>query len=158
MIDRTIIARGITNLTDARYFAARGIEYLLFDLDEIPIKKIEEIKEWVEGPELLLTFSESSLHLIEESIIKLEPAGLGVPNPDLQKSIEHLSAYTKLFDMSKDEVHFADTRFYQVDKINDINSLDSEAGILISGSHESEVGVKSFDELDELLDYLEESN
>ena len=37
MLSKKVIATAITNLTDARYFAARGIDYLLFDLDAIDL-------------------------------------------------------------------------------------------------------------------------
>ena len=34
MLKTNIFAGGITNLTDARYFAARGAQYLSFNLDK----------------------------------------------------------------------------------------------------------------------------
>ena len=49
-----IKASKIENLTDARYFAAQGVEYLGFDLTNIEenqekYRTIHAIKEWVEG-------------------------------------------------------------------------------------------------------------
>ena len=58
-----VIASHVSNLTDARYFAARGVDYLLYDLDEISVEKIAEIQEWVSGPEALLLFSNNSKSL-----------------------------------------------------------------------------------------------
>jgi len=50
-----ILAADIENLTDARYFAAWGVEWLCFyiskkDLGAQGIEKYREIKEWLEGP------------------------------------------------------------------------------------------------------------
>ncbi|MFK7809477.1 MAG: hypothetical protein AB8F74_16860 [Saprospiraceae bacterium] len=61
MLKTNIFAGGITNLTDARYFAARGAQYLSFNLDNgaslnISPEKMAAIKEWVEGPSFIGTF------------------------------------------------------------------------------------------------------
>jgi phosphoribosylanthranilate isomerase len=50
-----IFAGNITNLTDARYFAAWNVDYLAFQFDEtgaegLNIHQIQAILEWVEGP------------------------------------------------------------------------------------------------------------
>lgn len=50
-----ILASGISNLTDARFFAAWEADWLAFELDPsseayIPPARIAAIKEWVEGP------------------------------------------------------------------------------------------------------------
>ncbi|MGB4839649.1 MAG: hypothetical protein WBP08_11695 [Saprospiraceae bacterium] len=61
----------INNLTDARYFAAMGVEYLGFccnpDTEKYcPVSKMNEIRNWVEGPEFVLELdgwqSESEIH------------------------------------------------------------------------------------------------
>lgn len=54
-------ASRISNLTDARYFAARGIDWLAFDLDQgseayISQSEIHAICEWVEGPKVVGSF------------------------------------------------------------------------------------------------------
>ncbi len=56
-----IKASAITNLTDARYFAARGADWLTFDLDpamELSLSTTEfhAIREWVEGPKIVGNF------------------------------------------------------------------------------------------------------
>lgn len=50
-----IIATDITNLTDARYFAAWGVEMMCYNIDpdtegSLTIPRFKEITEWVEGP------------------------------------------------------------------------------------------------------------
>jgi len=50
-----IIATDITNLTDARYFAAWGVDMLCYNIDpdtegSLTTHQFKEITEWVEGP------------------------------------------------------------------------------------------------------------
>jgi len=50
-----VIATDITNLTDARYFAAWGVQYMSYAIDDthpsfIGQEGIKEIIDWVEGP------------------------------------------------------------------------------------------------------------
>jgi len=57
-----IKASQVSNLTDARYFAAVGAEWLGFCLDPmdenfVPYQKLLGIKEWVEGPKIVGEFS-----------------------------------------------------------------------------------------------------
>ena len=156
MLSRNVIARDITNLTDARYFAARGINYLLMDLDQIPLDQIIEIKEWIEGPEILLIFSEDSIRFVDESIIKLSPAGISAKSSDTQASLEHLSAYTTIFQYAQNEILLNDQLFVGVQHISDLDGLSEQTGVILSGGEEDVVGVKSFEDLDDLLDALEE--
>ena len=61
MLKTRIKASQITNLTDARYFAARDVEWLGFNLDAgtenfIHPQNIKAIKEWLEGPKIVGEF------------------------------------------------------------------------------------------------------
>ncbi|HMQ08071.1 MAG TPA: hypothetical protein PKC30_12275 [Saprospiraceae bacterium] len=56
---KKIKASGVTNLTDARYFAAWGVEYIGFDIDPesdsfISPPQFKEISQWIEGPEIVI--------------------------------------------------------------------------------------------------------
>lgn len=60
-----IKAGRITNLTDARYFAAREVDYLGFQLEEGSVAYLDPmfmhaIREWVEGPRVTGEFTNSS--------------------------------------------------------------------------------------------------
>lgn len=48
-----VIAAEVENLTDARYFAAWGVDYISFDLqnDLLDTSTIKEIIDWIEGPQ-----------------------------------------------------------------------------------------------------------
>jgi len=61
MLKTRIKASQVTNLTDARYFAAREVEWLGFNLDAgtenfIHPQNIKAIKEWLEGPKIVGEF------------------------------------------------------------------------------------------------------
>lgn len=54
-----IIATDIANLTDARYFAAWGVDGLAYNIDpssfgSLTMKQLKEIVDWVEGPATLI--------------------------------------------------------------------------------------------------------
>ena len=54
-----IIATDITNLTDARYFAAWGVEGMAFNIDTdaadaLTADQLKEIVDWVEGPATMI--------------------------------------------------------------------------------------------------------
>ena len=65
-------ASGITNLTDARYFAAREVQYLGFNLEEgtedyLDPMYMKAIREWVEGPSITGEFSRSAVTVVREA-------------------------------------------------------------------------------------------
>ena len=155
MLSHKIIATQITNLTDARYFAARGIDYLLFDLDEISIDKIFEINEWVEGPKILLLFSESTLGLIDECIIKINPTGISNKNKDSISQLTHLEAHTEIFQWSEEVICLEDIEYNLVRNLSNLDQLREDDGVILHGGSEDDIGIKSFDDLDDILDQLE---
>lgn len=78
MLNAKIYASSIANLTDARYFAAWGVDYLGYCLDEsqadyVSPAKVREMVEWVEGPASVGEFVESPAHM---AAYMLEEAGL----------------------------------------------------------------------------------
>jgi len=73
MLKLSVKASQITNLTDARYFAAREVEWLGFNLDTgsenaIPPQQISAIKEWVEGPKIVVEFGLQSPDEIKQAV------------------------------------------------------------------------------------------
>ncbi len=61
MLSTKVKISHVNNLTDARYFAAAGVDYLGFCCNPgtekyCTISKINEIRQWVEGPEFVLEF------------------------------------------------------------------------------------------------------
>ena len=90
-----VIASKIENLTDARYFAAQGVEYLGFDLTKIEENQtkyhsIHAIKEWVEGVQFVGEYQFPKPALLNDQIVDF---GLQVvqisqfDNPSLLKDL-----------------------------------------------------------------------
>ena len=67
-----IKASGITNLTDARYFAAKEVDFLGFNLEEntegyLDPMHMKAIREWVQGPKVVGEFTHASTHYVREA-------------------------------------------------------------------------------------------
>ncbi len=155
MLNKKVIATEVTNLTDARYFAARGVQYLLFDLDNISIQKILEIKEWVEGPEILLLFSSNSVDFLDESVIRTAPTAIAAKDGITTSELAHLAPHISFFDWTPEHIYLGDTEFQKVIHPNELDGLDSLAGVILSGEIEDQVGIKDFDNMDSILDRIE---
>lgn len=144
-----VIASNITNLTDARYFAAYGVQYLLFDLSEINIAGIKEIIDWVSGPKTLLLFSAEKSDDIDEAVLKLEPYAIGTK--DSQLDLSYLEGHMRMMsinDESDIKIELEDQQYAL------FNSSRDQSHIILRGSIESKTGFKSFDDLDEILESL----
>lgn len=78
MLSTKVKASSITNLTDARYFAAMGVEWLGFNLnsdDESAIspEKITEIEEWVEGVQIVAEYGNDRWENVTSGLEKIIP-------------------------------------------------------------------------------------
>ncbi|MCC7465630.1 MAG: hypothetical protein IT261_05145 [Saprospiraceae bacterium] len=67
-----IKASRIAHLTDARYFAAREVNYLGFNLEEgtegyLDPMYMKAIREWVEGPKIAGEFLQAPIEVVRES-------------------------------------------------------------------------------------------
>jgi len=76
MLRTKILAGSLTNLTDARYFAAMGVEWIGFNLNPgddtfLSPVQVQAIKEWVEGPAILGEFNLQSAAEIQQLSIDL---------------------------------------------------------------------------------------
>ncbi|KAA3625693.1 MAG: hypothetical protein DWQ02_21265 [Bacteroidetes bacterium] len=78
MLKTKVKASSITNLTDARYFAAMGVEWLGFNLnskeaDVISTENFKEIEEWVEGVQIVAEYGDESWEKIREGVEEVVP-------------------------------------------------------------------------------------
>ncbi len=147
-----LMATHISNLTDARYFAARMVDYMVFDpalLHVDAISTIKEIQGWIDGVTWVLhgTTATDALHFImEETNIS---AGLSADSLFLRH-------FSDQFLLSDGEVVAPGGTWLTLrNKVPDSNMLRNYVGLVISGSGEEKVGFKSFDELDLLFDQIE---
>jgi phosphoribosylanthranilate isomerase len=192
MLKKKIIGRSITNLTDARYFAAWGVDFIGFNADNLAVDikmqaTIKEMIDWIEGPNYVAEISTlavpdgffdvffnmgfQSIALGPFTNIDFLPTGIdifkhidieqdqefgkyenviigksepGILNSDYLDLLEDLSNYHNVFiDINKIE-----------NSIEELAQLPIE-GFSISGGEEEKVGLKSYDELDEIFEFLE---
>ena len=53
MLKTLVKVSGIENLSDARYCAGMGVEFLGFPLAQLPFEKFQEIRQWISGVEIV---------------------------------------------------------------------------------------------------------
>ena len=178
MLKAKIKISQITNLTDARYFAAWGVDYLGFDIDPnsehfTSPSVVAEIAEWVEGPEMVL----ESIHAPDEILLNDYRKLLqGIIVETAVTGRDHLTAF---IDQKNHETYVIlhgtntwssislstiDALIKEYDHllldipfgINEVDMiLDSGvSGFVLRGGKEEKVGFKSYDDMDELFDFL----
>ncbi len=154
MLKTKVIASDITNLTDARYFAARGVDYLMFYMKDIDIEDIIAIKEWVSGPKIILYFDKNDTSLIDEAVLKIEPYALCCDRNNAH-IISYLNGHLQIAYLAKIDgtitIELANDNFTSSFEL----STNLPLGIIVQGSDESKIGFKNYDQLDELFDLLE---
>lgn len=173
----TIFAKDIQHLTDARYFAAWGVEWMCYDPQSLSRTEILAIIEWIEGPKHIIDVSkldhESAMSLIEldgidgyltKSIEQYSAISARIETPrrafvlDPQGAIGVFTAIRHVTTIENIEPNV----IYDIkgDHTSTIQFLKSHqpSAIVLSGGQEEEVGVKSFDELDEIFEWIEDSD
>lgn len=214
MLKTKVKASAITNLTDARYFAAWEVAWMGFDLNPasdtfISPTQVLAVKEWIEGPKIVGEFGDQSTEEIEKLAVDLQldaiQAGMNTPletlleldtdipvikeisvdrslTPDeLQSMLQDFSARVQLFLLDLTPGGWTPAGWQGADGINEsfireiagqypiILSMDIPAsdledlldrlplrGYAVRGGTEEKVGYKSFDDLDEIFEALEE--
>mgnify|MGYP001549172775 CR=1 FL=1 len=165
----------IEHLTDARYFAAAGVDYMGFQLDgpgmnnEEEIRKIAAIKEWVSGPQIFVGAKKATEDILENAFAKgieiIEVAektalfGLDGFEWFLQTNSfdEHLPIYHQQIlpyrhwlDGGKPKSWIKDFPLDAAAELADDNII----GLQIDGSAQEKVGVKSFQLYDKLFEAI----
>jgi len=213
MLTTTVKASSISNLTDARYFAAWHVDWLGFDLTPnglaiLSLPEVKEIKDWIEGPkivgELAVLDIEQSQQIIDFLDLKYIQVGMHTPveylnsltvdsiikevviepTTTLEDLKGHLSTYFDyvdyfLINFDKNKLGWASIEngttltvdqlqeicqqyeiFLSIDfiptNIKNILATIQPLGISVKGGMEEKVGLKSYDELDEVFEVLEE--
>ncbi len=209
MLKLKIKASQITNLTDARYFAAKEVEWLSFNFAEKTDNYIEPMRaramfDWVEVPHIVgefdgfdaaavnfyaenwglkavqiggqtEVFDVKSPHILKEIIVESHTTaeilrGLLLPLKNMVAAFQlNFEANNLSFSDIKNNkcaLDLADLSSlcavfniilsidFQLVELDDILNL-KPYGLSLKGGEEERVGVKSFDELDEIFDRLE---
>ena len=184
MLSKTVYASAISNLSDARYFAAQGADVMGFSIGaNTNTDAIKEIISWVEVPQFALEVEDlvwsdalvGKINDINPSVVVL---------PIFWDDVTHLEGFTiwkkvlagdntDLFPIITisnqseslnveliDQIGAAyKSGFIDMDiKNSDLKILDDFLpgfGIVLRGGDEIAVGIKSFDALDELFELME---
>lgn len=203
MINKKIKGSHITNLTDARYFAAWGAEWLGFCVDTLSNnymlpEEIIEIKDWIDGCKITLEFGIQDFNEINALVEKIKPQAIEIPiqsyhkdfesldteiilridsidsmssiliNPniyfliafsELQLTWDKIKVNTELLNLLKSlavQVNLIVDLDFSKNNIKEIVEKIPFYAINLKGGEEEKVGLKSFDELDEILEVLED--
>ncbi len=212
MVKPKIKASAVNSLTDARYFAARGVEWLGFRFGGSPTSSIspmeaKAISEWVDGVKIVGEFDFSDAKEIMEvnDFLHFDAVQVGMFTPvaEVEKlsgltifkevilepkskeaemlahfeAFEHCATYF-LLDFTKAGINWASLQALESLSMNFLKSLFAKykvilafdfqpentrevleslqpEGLSLTGGEEEKVGLKSFEELDEILDRLE---
>ena len=178
MHSRKIIVQNITNLTDARYFAAWGVDYLSYNLDPaseyaITMETAMEISGWVEGPKTLIESKSIDYldgvdgHILDESFSSLPLSKEAFFRTTLDRLQAGLTQGAYILKVDRDNLDAMKALTHEErlghDLYMDITDLDfdlldtlPEGGLVVQGGEEEKVGVKSFDQLDALYEWIQE--
>lgn len=211
MLKIPIKASQIANLTDARYFAAMGVNWMGFnfnasDSNFISPTAVHAIKEWVEGPLFVGEFGLQPADSIKEIALGLELDMVQLNMLTDLETIEAIGNIPKIVEIviedtltvealeailarlapavdcfllsfeknkilwqgigqackiSKEELKRVFQRFkvildidLSIDNVEEIMEELNPYGLNVSGGQEEQVGVKSFDDLDDIFDCL----
>ncbi|MBP7240094.1 MAG: hypothetical protein KBA14_07695 [Saprospiraceae bacterium] len=177
MIRNQILVRKIKHLTDARYFAAMGVDWMSMELNNDPTSfmKWHTLKDWVEGVQLAAEIGTPDEMLVAKTIIDAKPEGIILTQ---LIGIDELSDVELFFDThyidrnkcpagSFEIIHFDEidtdripelsshTTFLQHEWTPDVLELllagGYEGGICFSGGEEDATGMRDYEAMDELL-------
>ncbi len=203
---KLIKATRVAHLTDARYFAAKEVDYLGFNLEAGTVGYLDPmymkaIREWVEGPKIVGEFSHTPIRVVREAavffgldVVQVSAKNYGADLAELEGlevmlelevgptgilfSIAELQAFALnadifLFNFSSTAI--SKSIFYAEKDLwrelfsirpsllqADIPAADwpeileilGLAGLSIVGGEEEKVGVKSYDQIDEVFESL----
>jgi phosphoribosylanthranilate isomerase len=179
-LKKTVKAGSITHLTDARFFAAYDVDYLGFCFDPqspqyISPQEALAIKGWITGPKIVAEFANQDIDNVCNIIRFLEPDVAEMSDTYSKEELEKVRDTEVLLgyvtDWEKKNAAPKDVEYVLLRNLpTDIQeSIDApwmidyaSTGILhaemlqLSGSPEKETGIKTFDDVVDLLDSLQE--
>jgi len=172
-----ILVRNIKHLTDARYFAAMGVDWMSMELNNDPASfmKWHTLKDWVEGVNLAAEINTEDDMLLAKTIIDAKPEGIILTQLIGTEELSDIELFfdTHYIDRNKcpagsfEIIHFDDI---EADSILGLSSFSTflqhewtpdllefllaagyEGGICFSGGEEDATGMRDYEVMDELL-------
>jgi phosphoribosylanthranilate isomerase len=180
MLSKIVKAGSITNLTDARFFAAYDVDFIGFNFDPkspdyISPQNALAIKGWITGPKIVAEFANQDIDNIKNIIQFFEPDFVEVDDsfmatilPELQQLNMPVIVRTNQLFSPQEDVMFYVTSITNLQQIKDVSKyifdlsettddlpeLNNILAIQLKGSPEMEVGIKSFDHIANMLEQL----
>ncbi len=169
------------HLTDARYFAAWGVDYLALPMfkTEMPNRQLDyykEIIDWLEGPIIVGDFNNmNEAPLIRDRLVKLGirtgifgsmtiidqcldllhevfiPHAISSASPPGHKVILPLQ-FVDTVSSDSDIEYFVDG----IEGLESVEECNPNFGLILNGSSQEKTGFKNFDELDAVFEFLSE--
>ncbi len=159
-----VYASGIQDLTVARYIAARDVVFAGFSVNASNLKSIKEIIDWIEGPYIVLEIADPAI--LEEAAVSIKSHYVhdlsndewiegNTPCEIAPPSILSINERSELFSMRiAGENLYVQGPSIDADFIDQLSAI--ACGLVVNCGTEEAVGIKSFDEMDEIFDALED--
>ncbi len=181
MSKNQILVRNIKHLTDARYFAAMGVDWMSMELNSDPTSfmRWHTFREWVEGVKLAAEIDAGDEMLLSKTIIDARPDGIvltqlidveGISDAELFFDIRYVNLDTCPNDCFS-IIHFDEieadqilelnpaTTFLQndwtLDVLDKLLVLGYKGGICFTGGDEDATGMRDYEMIDEMFRRLE---
>lgn len=178
MSKNPILVRNISHLTDARYFAAMGVDWMSMELNNDPTSfmKWHTLKDWVAGVKLAAEIDTTDEMLLAKTIIDATPDGIvvrSIPPFEFPPEIQHIYDAQTLEGIDFPDGSF---RIIKYDLLMDVQPilaanpglifLQSDwtqgslekllkagyaGGICFSGGEEDAIGMRDYEMMDELF-------
>jgi len=175
-----ILVRNISHLTDARYFAAMGVDWMSMELDNDPASfmRWHALRDWVSGVKLAAEIITSDEMLIAKTIIDAKPDGIVFQQAGLYEGLPDIQVFYDIVAGDEEVFHECHIRIYphgSLDK-KQLLTLDPQTtfieaewtvtmldqllqsgyagGICFTGGEEDVTGVRDYELMDELLERL----
>ena len=173
-----ILIRNITHLTDARYFAAMGVDWMSMELNNDPTSfmKWHALKDWVAGVKLVAEIDTTDEMLLAKTIIDALPDGLVVRNVspielsqeiqlfydaqtldgiDFPRGSYRIIHYDQFMDMHPilsidPAIIFLQSEWTQA-SLGSLLNAGYTGGICFTGGEEDATGMRDYELIDELI-------
>ena len=176
-----ILIRNIKHLTDARYFAAMGVDWMSMALTNDPqsFAMWHTLADWISGVKLAAEIDANDEMLLAKAIIDAKPQGivsaqniaetipsttqlfLEVDSPDdvpEEPGIFYITTYDPnllqeyIADINNESVFlFSD---WTKESLEEVIAKGFKGGICFSGGEEQETGMRDYELMDDLLELL----
>jgi len=187
MLNKKVLVKSITSLSEARYCAGMFVDYISFDLDEesgyhVPKKKLEEIRGWLSGVKILVSLPTGNVSLIREALDEYGPDGF-LFSPEQYSLLPLVDVQVKVLEWADDidmlpfipepevillltgpgavkeeKLKDLDNEILQGFDFQNVKSIPERVdGFAFVGSFEEQVGHNSYTGLMEALEYIEEN-